>query len=145
MSVPAGVDVAGRNVSANGFGLDDMIGNVWERVSDVFVPRHDTGVGPVIDADGRPDLLSPTTSPRVMRVTKGGRFCVRPSTASAIVRRPARPSPTIRPPRTSDSLRRRSLTPVATGRTTSCRTTRVGGFVPPTATVDGVSGIANWL
>lgn len=63
---------------ANGFGLDDMIGNVWERVSDVFVPRHDTGVGPVIDADGRPDLLSPTTSPRVMRVTKGESFLCAP-------------------------------------------------------------------
>lgn len=71
---------------ANGYGLADMIGNVWERVSDIFVPRHsDTVVprhsdadGPVVDADGRPDLLAPTTSPRVMRVTKGGSFLCAP-------------------------------------------------------------------
>jgi sulfatase modifying factor 1 len=63
---------------ANGFGLYDMIGNVWERVVDVFVPRHPVADGPIVDAGGRPDLLAPTTSPRVMRVTKGGSFLCAP-------------------------------------------------------------------
>ncbi|MEE4022015.1 formylglycine-generating enzyme family protein [Gordonia sp. PKS22-38] len=57
---------------ANGYGLLDMIGNVWERCVDTYVPRHFVpGTGSVA-ADGRPDLLAPTTSPQVMRVTKGG-------------------------------------------------------------------------
>ncbi|AZG46093.1 formylglycine-generating enzyme family protein [Gordonia insulae] len=56
----------------NGFGLVDMIGNVWERCVDVYVPRHVVPGTPAVEADGRPDLLAPTTSPRVMRVTKGG-------------------------------------------------------------------------
>jgi formylglycine-generating enzyme required for sulfatase activity len=55
----------------NGFGLLDMIGNVWERTSDVFVPRHHPLDTPV-DQGERRGLLAPTTSPRVMRVTKGG-------------------------------------------------------------------------
>ncbi|MDL9936894.1 formylglycine-generating enzyme family protein [Gordonia sp. ABSL1-1] len=57
---------------ANGFGLVDMIGNVWERTSDVFTPRHVRPDDIHVSADGRPDLLAPTTSPTVMRVTKGG-------------------------------------------------------------------------
>ncbi|WP_419219962.1 formylglycine-generating enzyme family protein [Gordonia sp. CPCC 206044] len=59
---------------ANGFGLVDLIGNVWERCSDVYLPRHrgpDDDSGGVT-ADGRPDLLAATTSPQVRRVTKGG-------------------------------------------------------------------------
>ncbi|WP_454050423.1 formylglycine-generating enzyme family protein [Cellulomonas sp. Marseille-Q8402] len=58
---------------ANGYGLLDMIGNVWERTSDVFTPRHvpPLAVGGV-ERGRRPDLLSSTTSPRVVRVTKGG-------------------------------------------------------------------------
>ena len=57
---------------ANPFGLIDMIGNVWERTSDVFAPRHVPPDLATISADGRPDLLAPSTSPQVMRVTKGG-------------------------------------------------------------------------
>jgi len=57
---------------ANPFGLVDMIGNVWERTSDVFAPRHVPPGPGVPDVGGRTNLLAPTTSPRVMRVTKGG-------------------------------------------------------------------------
>lgn len=63
---------------ANGFGLVDMIGNVWERCTDVYVPRHVVPGTTAVEADGRPDLLAPTTSPQVMRVTKGGSFLCAP-------------------------------------------------------------------
>lgn len=56
----------------NGFGLVDMIGNVWERTSDVFTPRHVPPDLTTVSPDGRTDLLAPTTSPQVLRVTKGG-------------------------------------------------------------------------
>lgn len=62
----------------NGFGLFDMIGNVWERTSGVFTPRHVRPDDVHVDADGRPDLLAPTTSPRIMRVTKGGSYICAP-------------------------------------------------------------------
>jgi formylglycine-generating enzyme required for sulfatase activity len=56
----------------NGHGLVDMIGNTWEWTTDAFTPRHvpPGAAGP--DAGARPNLLAPTTSPQVMRVTKGG-------------------------------------------------------------------------
>ncbi|MCB7136171.1 formylglycine-generating enzyme family protein [Cellulosimicrobium marinum] len=57
---------------ANGYGLLDMIGNVWERTSDAYLPRHHPGGGSHVDPGGRADLLAPTTSPQVSRVTKGG-------------------------------------------------------------------------
>nr|WP_308191709.1 formylglycine-generating enzyme family protein [Gordonia tangerina] len=63
----------------NGFGLHDMIGNVWERCSDVWVPRHPVSDTAAVDADGRPNLLAPTTSPQVMRVTKGGSHLCAPA------------------------------------------------------------------
>ncbi|MBD1319739.1 formylglycine-generating enzyme family protein [Gordonia hankookensis] len=66
------------NYPPNGFGLHDMIGNVWERCVDVYVPRHVRPADGSVDADGRPDLLAPTTSPRVMRVTKGGSYICAP-------------------------------------------------------------------
>lgn len=56
----------------NGFGLVDMIGNVWERTSDVFTPRHVPPDLATVSPDGRTDLLAPTASPHVSRVTKGG-------------------------------------------------------------------------
>ncbi|WP_419232175.1 formylglycine-generating enzyme family protein [Gordonia sp. CPCC 205515] len=57
---------------ANGWGLVDMIGNVWERTSDVYTPRHVPPELSTVTPDGRRDLLAPTTSPQVSRVTKGG-------------------------------------------------------------------------
>ncbi|GED96762.1 formylglycine-generating enzyme family protein [Gordonia crocea] len=63
----------------NGYGLVDVIGNVWERTSDVYAPRHVVPGDVHVDADGRPDLLAPTVDPRVMRVTKGGSFICAPA------------------------------------------------------------------
>jgi formylglycine-generating enzyme required for sulfatase activity len=63
----------------NTYGLVDMIGNVWERTSDAYEPRHVVpGQGAPVSADGRRDLLAPTTDPTVMRVTKGGSFICAP-------------------------------------------------------------------
>jgi sulfatase modifying factor 1 len=58
--------------TANGYGLLDMIGNVWERTSDVYAPRHHPADATPVPRGARTDLLAPTTSPRVLRVTKGG-------------------------------------------------------------------------
>ncbi|NNG97644.1 formylglycine-generating enzyme family protein [Gordonia araii NBRC 100433] len=63
---------------ANGYGLYDMIGNVWERTSDAYAPRHVVPGDQHVSADGRPDLLAPTVDPQVMRVTKGGSFICAP-------------------------------------------------------------------
>ncbi|GAA3027569.1 formylglycine-generating enzyme family protein [Gordonia defluvii] len=62
----------------NGYGLADLIGNVWERTSDIYVPRHVVPGQVHVDAGGRPDLLAPTVNPQVMRVTKGGSFLCAP-------------------------------------------------------------------
>ena len=63
---------------SNGYGLVDMIGNVWERTSDAYIPRHVVPGQVHVEADGRPDLLAPTVDPQVMRVTKGGSFICAP-------------------------------------------------------------------
>ena len=62
----------------NGYGLVDMIGNVWERTVDTFTPRHVPPTMTGIDTRGQQDLLAPTTSPQIMRVTKGGSFICAP-------------------------------------------------------------------
>ncbi|AFA72961.1 putative sulfatase-modifying factor 1 [Gordonia polyisoprenivorans VH2] len=56
----------------NPFGLFDMIGNVWERTAEVFTPRHVPPDMSTVTAGGRQNLLAPSTSPTVLRVTKGG-------------------------------------------------------------------------
>lgn len=67
---------------ANGYGLLDMIGNVWEWTSDYYTPRHHPpGVAPV-DAQQRPNLLAAASAepgsriPR--RVLKGGSYLCSP-------------------------------------------------------------------
>jgi formylglycine-generating enzyme len=66
--------------ASNGFGLNDMAGNVWEHVADWWAPRH-----PDIDQtdpSGPPDLLAARFShPEIgpMRVVKGGSWLCAPS------------------------------------------------------------------
>jgi sulfatase modifying factor 1 len=61
---------------ANGFGLYDLIGNVWEWTTDYYTPRHLRFSGSSVDAGTRANLLATAsaepgfTTPR--RVLKGG-------------------------------------------------------------------------
>jgi formylglycine-generating enzyme required for sulfatase activity len=61
-----------RTYAPNGYGLFDVTGNVWEWTVDTFTPRHVVPGTRGPDAGARPNLLAPTTSPQVVRVTKGG-------------------------------------------------------------------------
>lgn len=61
---------------ANGYGLVDMIGNVWEWTSDYWMPRHARPGALAVDAEQRTNLLTRSSAepgsriPR--RVLKGG-------------------------------------------------------------------------
>ncbi|WP_297111117.1 SUMF1/EgtB/PvdO family nonheme iron enzyme [Tessaracoccus sp.] len=44
---------------ANGYGLFDLIGNVWEWTTDVYTPRHRPPDEVVVHPEGRPNLLAP--------------------------------------------------------------------------------------
>jgi len=66
---------------ANGYGLLDMIGNVWEWTTDLYTPRHvRPGTRPV-DAGDRPSLLAGGAEPASevpRRVLKGGSYLCSP-------------------------------------------------------------------
>ncbi|MET0297870.1 MAG: formylglycine-generating enzyme family protein [Microbacterium sp.] len=57
---------------ANGYGLHDMIGNVWEWTSDFYTPRHVRPSDTVVDAGDRTNLLVAAAASDPRRVLKGG-------------------------------------------------------------------------
>ena len=68
---------------ANGFGLFDMIGNVWEWTSDFYTPRHVRLSDAPVDAGKRENLLARASADEefpatARRVLKGGSFLCSP-------------------------------------------------------------------
>lgn len=68
---------------ANGFGLFDMIGNVWEWTSDFYTPRHVRLSDAPVDAGKRANLLARASADEAFpatprRVLKGGSFLCSP-------------------------------------------------------------------
>lgn len=66
---------------ANGYGLCDMIGNVWEWTADAWSPQH--GMVSTVQPGARPNLFGADAAGPGRRVTKGGshlcapEYCVR--------------------------------------------------------------------
>lgn len=67
----------------NGFGLFDLIGNVWEWTSDYYTPRHLRLSDRPVDAGKRQNLLARASADEAFpstprRVLKGGSFLCSP-------------------------------------------------------------------
>ena len=64
----------------NGYGVYDLIGNVWEWTSDYYAPRHVVPGERPVEAGARPSLLSAGSSDPspVRRVLKGGSYLCSP-------------------------------------------------------------------
>lgn len=67
---------------ANGFGLHDMAGNVWEWTSDFYSPRHSPGEDRACCVPRNPRVQAPAAQPEVhipSRVVKGGSHLCAPN------------------------------------------------------------------
>ena len=84
----------------NGYGVYDMIGNVWEWTDDWYSPRHEADAPkacciPENPRGGREDASYDTRQPNIRiprKVSRAARICARRIIAAAIARPRAMPS-----------------------------------------------------